>query len=145
MQRYSELCSKFFCFSYINNILSETIGLVSYAVYRITIACMVWFSIAIEKLPRAIKHSRVLRDLFREWHYTKIGCTEKYFQKRHVDYARMTCCEIVAATIVCSSCHFPIWMSNIRFSNEILFLFPLSLSLSLSLPFSSFLFSFPEN
>jgi len=106
---------------------------------------MVWFSIAIEKLPRAIKHSRVLRDLFREWHYTKIGCTEKYFQKRHVDYARMTCCEIVAATIVCSSCHFPIWMSNIRFSDEILFLFPLSLSLSLSLPFSSFLFSFPEN
>lgn len=69
-----------FCSSYINNILNE-IGLVSHAVYRTAIARVVWSSIAIEKLPRAIKHSCVLRDPFREWHYAKIGCTAKRFEK----------------------------------------------------------------
>lgn len=42
---------------------------------------MVWSGIAIEKLLRAIKHSRVLLDPFREWHYVKIGCAAKRFEK----------------------------------------------------------------
>lgn len=117
--------------SCINNILSET-GLVSHAVYCTAIVRVVWYSIAIEKLPWAIKHSRVLRDPFREWHYAKIGCTAKRFEKDASITREWFAVKLLLLQPFVRLLVFPSgYLGNVRFSNES--------DLSLSLPSSPFL------
>jgi len=97
---------------------------------------MVWSSIAIEKLLRAIKHSRVLRDPFREWHYAKIGCAVKRFEKdASITRERLAAKLLLLQPFV----RFPIHVSNVRFSTEIDL--SASFSLFLSLPFLFLFFS----
>lgn len=89
-------------FGRINNILTETPS--SRSAARITYAA--WMSVAIEKLPRAIKHSRVLRGTALRALATSVNksgsCCKSRFRKGRVDYARTT---LLRARYVRRNCH----------------------------------------